>query len=186
MFVGWHQARPGAVDVFLSRSVDGGTSFSTPLDLSEGLFFSQQPKLAVDAEGTIYVVWHTLQVTSWETMFRRSVDGGLTFSPMKRITRRRHGSSIAQGIAVGRPGHVCVAWTEFGKDSDIFARCSFDSGETFRKRFNASGRLGWEQGDVAADPGGNVHVVFGGDLRSINPDAWWTGVYFRRSLEPLP
>jgi len=86
---------------------------------------------------------------------------------------------------VGRPGQVCIAWHEARKDSDIFARCSFNSGDRFRKAFNASGPLGWQQGDIAADVEGNVYLVFGGDLRSINPDAWWTGVYFRRSLEPL-
>lgn len=183
-YISWVQPNSGAVDALLSRSTDGGATFSLPVDLSQGLGISMNVALAAEASDRVFAAW-TLLETFWETWFRSSVDGGATFSPPRRISRRRHGASLLQAIAVGRPGQVCIAWHEVDKGSDILARCSFDGGETFRRRFNASGPLGWQQGDIALDAEGNLYVVFGGDLRSINPDAWWTGVYFRRSLEPL-
>ncbi len=187
VLVGWSQTRVGAVDdVFLIRSLDFGGTFSAPLSLTEGFAPSSHQQLAVDAEERVYASWRARLSRSYETFFSRSLDDGATFLERRRITRNGHGPSLPMGLAVGRPGQVCVAWVEFAKGSDIFARCSFNSGERFRKAFNASGHLGWEQGDIAADAAGNVYVVFGGDLRSINPDAWWTGVYFRRSLNPLP
>jgi len=186
LYAGWDQGRIGAApDVLLVASYDGGQTFSAPVNLSEGLGASGRLRIASETPSRVYAIWQMLRPRSWETMFRRSLDGGATFSELKRLSRGGHGSSIPQGIAVGRPEQVCAVWEEVNKGFDIFMRCSFNGGENFRKEFNATGRRGHFEGDIALDAAGSAYLVFGCSLRGVNPDYWWWGVCFRRSLEPL-
>ena len=177
VYVGWGQGTvaDGNADTFLTVSLDGGQTFSPAVSLSNSPGWSSSPLLAADPAGVLYLCW----VEDYETWFRRSLDGGVTFSEPKRLSRQGHGASWLQGLATGPPGHVYVVWTEYATGGDIFLRRSSDSGQTFRRAVNASGRKGLEQGDVAADGAGHVYVMFTGG--SPQPGAWWYSVYLRRS-----
>ena len=54
--------------------------FSTPKNVSNNSDFSFTPQLAVDLGGNIYVVWEDDTNTNSNILFRRSTDGGATFS----------------------------------------------------------------------------------------------------------
>jgi hypothetical protein len=70
--------------VFLSRSTDGGRTYSKPQKLSEGVHGSQFCDLAVTANGTVYVTWRSFEGRGGKqvngVVVARSVDGGATFT----------------------------------------------------------------------------------------------------------
>ncbi|PYT91073.1 MAG: hypothetical protein DMG36_19430 [Acidobacteria bacterium] len=74
-------------DVFFSRSIDAGLSFSTPINVSQnpGASAIQQAWMNVDSSGNIYVTWRliggNLFPPQGNVYFSRSTDGGSTFSP---------------------------------------------------------------------------------------------------------
>src|SRR6266404_8440454 len=76
----WEDDSPGNLDVFFSRSTDGGTTFSAPIDLSADAADSANPQVATDAAGNIFVVWENDTAGALGILFSRSIDGGLTFS----------------------------------------------------------------------------------------------------------
>jgi hypothetical protein len=87
----WMQATTATVqvccgrEVFFSRSVDGGASFSTPTRIS-ALQDSNNPAIATDLWGNVInVVWwlNLAGGQSRHVYFARSTDGGATFSPAK-------------------------------------------------------------------------------------------------------
>src|SRR5207245_7308569 len=56
-------------------------AFTPATNVSNSPGDSALPDFAVDALGTVHVVW----VEDWETVYSRSVDGGQTFSPFVQL-----------------------------------------------------------------------------------------------------
>jgi hypothetical protein len=74
-----------------------------------------QPEVAVDAAGTLHMVYLAGEPASADVFYVRSADGGRTFSEPVRVNSQA-GSAIATGtirgaqVAVGSSGRVHVAW----------------------------------------------------------------------------
>ncbi len=128
VFVIWEDTSgsvPGSPDIFFRRSIDGGQSWDSPVDLSETPYaFSAHPAIAV-AGPNVYVVWEeTLPATHGTVSqpahvvirFRRSVDQGSSFDPYVDLSVNGStklptvdGDSVNPSIAaVG--SFVCVVW----------------------------------------------------------------------------
>ena len=58
-------------------------SYDFGLNLSNTQKFSREPEIAVDRNGRIHVVWTDNSRGEWEVYYRKSVDGGLTWSPTR-------------------------------------------------------------------------------------------------------
>src|SRR2546426_5548687 len=134
----------GNVDIFFSRSSDGGATFSTPKDLSNNLAFSSQPQIALDSSGNITLVW----AGQVDIFFSRSIDGGVTFSPPKNVSNSTpvFGAFAAvPQIAVDSGSNINVVWRGLGIGPvDTFFSRSTDGGVTFsaRKRISNSTGVG--------------------------------------------
>lgn len=134
-----------------------------------------QPQVAVDAKGTVHMIYYGGDSMAGDLFYVRSRDGGLDFSKPIRVNTHAR-SAIAAGnirgahIAVGRAGRVHVAWMgsknaepkgPSGKAPMLYTRLN-DSGTAFESERNviqvAYGLDGG--GTVAADPSGNVYVVW--------------------------
>jgi hypothetical protein len=64
--------------IMFSRSVDGGVNWSTPASLASGCLVGAVP--AVGKDGSLYVSWFDCNSGDRE-LVRKSIDGGVTFSP---------------------------------------------------------------------------------------------------------
>ena len=76
-------------DVYFIKSTDGGFTWSTPLRLNNQTGGHEfEPWMDVKPDGTIDVVWYEAPGGSgptWDVMFSRSIDRGVSFSPPATI-----------------------------------------------------------------------------------------------------
>jgi hypothetical protein len=168
VYVVWSDSTPGDYDIFFRRSMDGGTTWDSAVNLSTNPSTSRYPKLTVSG-ASVFVVWgdYTDSFTEQTILFRRSTDGGATFEPVQQL-------STSPGIfptLAASAANVYVVWGDaIGGGDDIFLRRSTDGGSSFHpvQVLSATGAA-----PQAAAAGGSVHVV------------WDNGnsVGFRRSVD---
>ncbi|MDQ2842643.1 MAG: glycoside hydrolase [Acidobacteriota bacterium] len=133
-----------------------------------------QPQVAVDSKGSVHLIYFKGDPAAGNLFYARSPDGGAHFSPAIRVNSVA-GSAIAVGnirggrIALGRKGHVYVAWNgsaaasggDTGHVPMLYSRLNVD-GTAFEPERNlihtAYGIDGG--GGIAADQSGHVYVVW--------------------------
>jgi len=122
---------------------------------------SELPAIAVDSQSTIHVVWNDGPLPYKEIYYRKSTDGGMTWSALKRLTFTPY-NSIAPAIAIDSNDTILVAWFDLSPgNSEIYYKRSTDSGETW----SAAQRLTWTQyessyASLAIGSDNSVHVVW--------------------------
>jgi hypothetical protein len=148
-------------DIFFTKSLDLGHTFSKPVNLSNDPANSQSPAVAVSEMGTVYVVWSDNSIGTYETFFTKSLDLGHTFSKVSVIS-----SNLARSISpsISTYGNnVYVVWNDntFG-NSKIFFTKSLDDGSTFNEASNINEDLGISgvaQITIAPEVG-NVYLIW--------------------------
>ncbi len=136
-----------------------------------------QPQAQVDGQGRIHLIYAKGDPQHTDIEYVFSSDGGKSFSNPLRVNDKP-GSAIATGtvrgaqLAVGREGHVHVAWMGAsgiepkgpgGATPMLYTRLN-DAGDAFEPQRNLiSAHPGLDGGgSIAADPEGNVYVIWGG------------------------
>jgi hypothetical protein len=170
----------GNDQIELSRSTDGGATFSHPSPLSpaynnNSVGGRQGAVVKVGPDGTVYVSWFdTVNKTPVE-MLTESHDGGVTFNhatPVATVnddflsplpgTSFRQDARAFPSLAIGGDGSIYIEWAEHhnGHAIDRVAS-SHDGGLTFTTvtAGNVSGRSAFF-GSVAVAPQGTVDVAF--------------------------
>ena len=122
-------------NVFFTKSLDLGNSFSKPVNLSDDTANSQSPAVAISDSNSVYVVWTDNSIGTYETFFTKSLDQGNTFSKVSVIS-----SNVARSISpsISTYGNnVYVVWSDnaFG-NPEIFFTNSVDNGSTFNMPVN--------------------------------------------------
>jgi hypothetical protein len=159
-------------EIFFARSDDGGKTFTDPVNLSNSLpgdgkgrltqryWDNGSLDLAVGTDGMLYAAWTEYEGTLW---FRRSADGGKTFSQPLSIVAGG-GSSPARGpaLALAPEGVVYIAWA-VGEDpgADIHFSLSSDVGRSFsapRVVHETEGHS--DAPKIVVDSKGTIHLVY--------------------------
>lgn len=116
----WRHVYEGNVrDIAFSISRDGGRSFSPPARVSaDGWQIAgcpdDGPAMAMDAEGTMHVVWPTVigGDTPEGALFYASSRDGRAFTPRQRVPTLGSPRPMHPQIVVGANGGITVAWDE--------------------------------------------------------------------------
>ena len=152
-------------DIFFSRSIDGGETFSAPKNISNtpgASQFSSGFHLAVDSSGAINVVWIESDNTTGnqDVLFTRSADGGRTFSDPKNLSTT--GKATMPSLAVDSSGNINVVWEDNTPGNyDIFYSGSTDGGATFSPPANLSNNPGnSSRAHIALEFNNNINVVW--------------------------
>ena len=155
----WANETSGKFDIFFTRSVDNGATFSTPIDVSNGSGNAQNPQIGLDAKGNINLVWEDNMPS--DIYFARSTNGGGSFSAPVNISNNG-GFSVDPFLTVDVGGNVNVAWEDDTTgNKDIFFARSTDLGATFSTPVNLSNDpLLSLAPDMAADKNGNINVTW--------------------------
>jgi hypothetical protein len=149
-------------DIFLSRSTDGGSTWSTGINISKNQYDSDHPDIAVDSDGNINVVWN--ENSQKRVLFSRSGDGGNTWSSAVIISPTVFEFYAEPAIAVDIDDNLNVVWFDDSAGNGIyeinFSR-STNSGLNWSPATKVNSNPHYSRfPDIAADSSGNLHVVW--------------------------
>jgi BNR repeat-like domain len=157
----WYDYTPGAPEIYYKRSTDGGRIWGVAQRLTWNSLFSSGPAIAIDSSKTVHVVWHDYRVGAPEIYYKRSTDGGTTWSADHRLTWLS-GDSYESGIAIDLSSTIHVVWQDnMPGNFEIYYKRSTDGGTSW----SSAQRLTWNAGQsqvpaVAIGPGNTIHVVW--------------------------
>jgi len=159
-------------ETFFARSLDGGATFDTPLNLSRSVAGDGKARLdkdswhngsldlAIAPSGDIHVAWTEYDGPLWVS---RSADRGATFTPPLRIATGTTAPARAPTLAIGTDGSVHLAWT-IGEDprADLRLARSTDGGASFGAPAIVAVTPGYSDAPkLAVDAAGTLHLVHG-------------------------
>lgn len=143
----WEDNSKGSYEILLAKSTDSGSTFASPVNVSNTSGSSGAPQMAI-ANNKIYVVWMDDTNKNYEIYFSKSDDGGTSFAQPVNVSNTSGDSGYAQLATYG--SNVYIVWTETISDTnyDILFTKSGNDGKTFEKPINISsdtGASGWPQ-----------------------------------------
>jgi hypothetical protein len=137
IFVAWRAVLPGDVrDVVVSRSEDGGSSWSRPVRArADGWVYPgcphAGPSLEVDARGALHIGWWTGKEGEAGVYYARSDDGGRSFTAQP-IDVGQHARPAHVQLALDAHSGVVVAWDDGLREMPrVLVRRSADGGRSF-------------------------------------------------------
>ncbi len=136
VYVVWDDARDGLQDIYFTRSVDGGASFSADLRLdtdTPGAASSDSPSISC-AGDQVVVAWGDNRSGNADIRANRSLDGGVTWMAADVRVDRAPGATQAYEPQVCRNGDIIyVIWQDQrnGSAYDVYFNRSTTSGSTW-------------------------------------------------------
>jgi hypothetical protein len=172
IYVVWQNQKansPMNHDIYFKRSVDYGVNWTVDKRLTNNAGASYYPAIAVE-ESNIYVVWKDDTPGNREIYFKRSVDGGSTWNPIKRLTKTS-GNSDYPNIAVNG-ANIYVIWRDdTTRSREIYFKKSFDGGSTWKRTKQLTNSKPSAIGLSMAIHEKNISIAWGG------------GIYLKRSVD---
>jgi hypothetical protein len=162
VYIGWagyerSGGAKGPVNLFISKSTDGGNSWTTTvIDISGAppdcsafqcgwAYLGAQVALASDATGMLYALWNAGAVNNDKgperMYFAKSGNSGTTWSPKVEVSTAPAGSNHAfPAIVAGANGDVRISWmdTRAGSLWNTYYRSSADGGATWSAEVDLS------------------------------------------------
>jgi hypothetical protein len=170
----WYDNRSGGnYEIYYKRSIDGGISWGTDTRLTNNVYFSSDPSVAVSGS-VVHVVWDDQRDGNDEIYYKHSTDGGTTWGADTRIT---FDSSLSRNPCVSASGlFVHVVWNDYNT-LDIFYKRSTDGGLSWgtATRFTNDSAPSWYP--CVSVSGSIVHVAWQ-DGRS-----GYANIYYKRSTD---
>jgi hypothetical protein len=161
LHVVWGDDTPGNYAVYYKKSTDGGGTWTPAKRLSLTSGNSAGPAIAVDSSDNLHVVWWDYTPGNYAVYYKKSTDGGGTWTPAKRLSLTS-GNSAGPAIAVDSSDNLHVVWQDDTPGNyEIYYRKSTDGGTTWSPGM----RLTWTSGEsyspcIAVDYFSNLHVVW--------------------------
>jgi len=107
----WYDDTPGNYEIYHKRSTDGGTSWTAAKRLTWTADASEEPDMAIDSGDIISVAWDDDTPGLSEIYYKRSTDGGTTWTSSKRLTWTS-GWSGYPAMATDSTDTVHVVWED--------------------------------------------------------------------------
>ena len=161
------------------RSTDGGTTWTaTKALVSDAPGNLGTPVIASDSNNIIYVAWNKwIGGANFDIYYKRSTDGGITWSASKRLTWTS-GSSGSPCIAIDSSNTIHIVWTDDTPgNGEIYYKKSTNGGSTWMTK-----RLTWNSGfsskpHIAVDSSNSICIVWQDD------ESGNTEIYYKRSTD---
>ena len=180
----WQDSMPPGYtnyDIFIKSSNDNGTTFGSPVNLSNNPGFSEHPQISA-YDNNIYAIWADDTTGNREVLFTRSEDNGTNFDKIKNLSNNTS-DSFNQEIAVFGD-NVYVVWLDQDEadNTNILLKASFDGGATFGRTVHISSNANQETFPKIAAYEDSVYVAW--NMAGDNVDERDNeGLFFVRSLD---
>lgn len=173
----WHESAANNVEVYFSRSIDNGASWTRPVNISNNSGYSTYPAVAANKSSNISVVWND---SNREIYFSHSTDNGINWTRPINISNSPRISEDAD-IAVDSFGNINVTWNNStSKNHEIYFRRSTDNGANWNQIVNVSNNSSDSRSPaIAADSVGNLDITWSENF----PVPHKSEIYFCRSTD---
>jgi len=177
----WQEYTPSITATFTigyKRSTDGGVNWSAAQGLAWNAGISSYPSMAIYPSDNIHVVWQNNAPGKYEIYYRRSTDGGVTWTTVQRLTWTA-GDTLFPAIAIDSNNSIFVVWGDnLSGNYEIYYRNSPDGGVSWGNFTRLTWTTQWSsEPAIAIDSGASIHVVWQDDTPG-NYDIY----YRKRSL----
>jgi hypothetical protein len=157
----WREEMAANAEIFHKKSTDGGATWSAAKRITWNSGYSVHPDLALDSSDNPGVVWQDDTPGNTEVYYKKSTDGGASWTTNKRLTWTP-GFSTDPAMSVDSLGHLHLIFMDDSLGHfEVYYRKSLDGGMTWA----TMRRLTWSiyaQGspDFGVDSSGNIHLVW--------------------------
>jgi BNR repeat-like domain len=157
----WNDDPTGNNEIYYKMSTDGGATWTATKRLTWNSGYSYCPSLVSDPSSHLHLAWADYTSGNEEIYYKKSIDGGATWTSSRRLTWNSGGSGYPS-IGAGPYGKIHVVWEDDtpGKYEAFYKR-STDGGttwETSRQISSISGEASYPV--LAVDPSANIHAVW--------------------------
>jgi hypothetical protein len=180
----WQDSTAGGYEIFYKKSEDGGSNWSASKRLTWTAGISDYPAIAAGPSGAVHVVWEDMTPGNYEIFYKKSTDGGDTWTPNKRLTWNAGWSQFCT-LTVDPLNRPHLVWDDGTSGNfEIYYKKSTNGGDTW----SAAQRLTWNSGysyapSIDAESAANLHLVWHDNTpgnsevyykKSTNGGASWT------------
>lgn len=117
VYLVWTVGDDASADIRVARSTDNGASFSAPTLVERTKGYSDAPKVAVDRQGSVHVVYGESErglFAGRHVRYARSADGGKTFEPARNISGPDAGFP---SLGIDAKENLYVLWERFAGET---------------------------------------------------------------------
>ena len=157
----WMDWTPGNWEIFYKNTTDMGTTWSTATRLSWDSESSAYPAINIDSSDNIHIIWQNHKANTYRIHYKRSTDGGSTFSAVTRLTLPSWDCWYPD-VATDSNGYVHIVYANHETtNNEVYYKKSTDGGETW----SAPTRITYNSGyssrpEIAVDTSDNLHLVW--------------------------
>jgi hypothetical protein len=150
----------GRNQIYYKNSTNGGTNWTTKRLTWWSTTDSKYPDIAIDSNEDIHLVWNGDIPGNSEIYYKKSIDGGSTWTGLKKLTSNK-GYSLYPSIATDTNNNIHVAWRDSTSGyTEIHYMKSTDGGTTWTPT-----RLTWIKSfcaapDIVTDSNDHIYVVW--------------------------
>jgi len=178
-FIGESSISPSNFQIRYCKSLDGGNTWSNPVNITNENYDQSEPAIAIDKLGNLHIVWDGENPTNPnynQIRYSKSTDSGTTWSSPLNITNDSNYVQHEPRIAIDSSNIIYVIWS---------GECS-ESPDNFQLRYSKSTDWGntWnnpaiiinEDNDhgepsIAIDNSNTIHLVWEG-INPANPTGY--------------
>jgi hypothetical protein len=169
----WSDNTPGNDEIYYMRRAVWDKTWSAPQRLSFTSGSSSRPTIAIDSFNAIHVVWMDYTPGNYAVYYKKSTNGGGTWSADYRLTFSS-GDSIFPVIATDSSKNIHVVWSDNTPGNYELYYVTRAPGS---KTWSWPKRLTWTSGpsmsgNIATDSSGNIHIVWA-DYPSNNYETYY-------------
>jgi len=169
----WYDYRDGNWEIYYKRSANKGVSWDADVRMTNNTHVSRYPCIAASGQD-VHAVWHDDRDGNYETYYKHSSDGGLTWGTDTRLTNATEISMYPSITVSGSVAHV--VWFDMRDGNyEIYYTRSTDGGINWDADTRITNDLAFSFYPSVAVSGNTVHVVWQ-DMRDGNNE-----IYYKRN-----
>jgi len=171
----WEDRRDGNDEIYYKRSIDAGESWEADTRLTNNTAASWNPSVTVSGS-VVHVVWRDDRDGNYETYYKRSIDGGVSWGTDTRLTNNSAVSAYPSVTVSGSVVHV--VWHDLRDgNNEIYYKRSIDGGVSWEADTRLTNNTNDSSLPSVTVSGSVVHVVWQ-DFRDGNYE-----LYYKRSID---
>jgi len=160
-------AFPNHYQIRYAKSTDGGNTWSSPINITNGSYNQLDQKIAIDSSNNLHIVWRGESSTSpnyTQIRYAKSTDGGNTWSSPVNITSESY-NQLDPKIAIDSSNNLHIVWGGPSSESPNYSQIRYakstDGGNTWSSPVNITTEsYSHYEPIIAIDSSNNLHIVW--------------------------